>query len=248
MEIINFVLTPKNIRKHALYTLIAVVFCVMITSKIYVRLFGDFDLTPLSDLKGVKDYFTSGRFVLSITLFFIVYKVFFSAIDFILFNVCVKGADKLYDKFRSLNIDLNKKEFHGLTKGDIDLWIVRFVFKRFKEIGVIDVDNGTIKQGIHFKETLRFFKGLYKGKKTIDSDLAYIPLAVVFMFCILFNTVVVDNFDVSVWQQVFVNIACAVIMILQTIKYFLNVFIEMKYDKIYLFLKRVESGKYLKDE
>jgi hypothetical protein len=218
----------------------------IIASKLYVRLFGEFHLIPLSDIEGIKEYFMSGAFVLAAGLFLLVYKVFFGMIDYFLFERFAKASNKIYESLRSIQIEASKEDVEE-AMADKDMpRFVKFLLRKLKEAGVMEVDGKKITPGLNFKKLLKYFKDLHKEKDVIDSDLAYMPFAITLMFWCLFDSVVVDHFVIPYSLSVVVNILCAIVAIVQLCRYFINVFVELKYDKIYFFMKRVNSGEILK--
>lgn len=246
--LLEFIFKSKDQRKKVAYFLLAVVLTSLISAKIYVRTMGDFSLFMPNDLIKLKDYLLSGRLIIVIIIFLSIYKFFYSAIDFIITKKLMKWSDKIYDYFK---YNFNREEIVS------DFKTSKFLQKvadkgidQFKQVGFIDLDKkkNIISPGLNFYKLLKFFRKLKKDEETIDTDLAYYPIGITLQILMLFNCVVTDHYEFSCWKTVLINCFGILIFLYQTIVLFINVFADLKQDKILAFLEKTNKTKKIPDK
>lgn len=236
---LQLILKTENERKKAIYFILSLTLSMVIACKIYGRLFGVFEIIPLSDYKRiVAEFFFTGQFVVCLMIFIVVHKIFYTIVGFFLFKLLAKYADKLYDFFR---YRFNKRELIADLKTSKDLlWATN----TFKELSVIDIDKDGLKPGINFYFILIYFRKLNdpNDKEThIDTTLTYFPFAITVQMLLIFDIVVIDHFSFSVASIITINIATFLLLLLQLLVYFINIFADLKQDKILRVLERLEK-------
>jgi len=240
---LQLIFNTENERKKAIYFILSLTLSIVIACKIYELVFGGFEIIPLSDYRRIaSEFFFTGQFVVCLTILIVVHKIFYSIVDFFLFKRFAKLADKFYDFFR---YKLNKDELlDELKTSKVLQWIANWAIKQFKELSLIDIDRDGLKPGINFYNLLLYFRKLNdpNDKETnIDTTLTYFPFAITVQMLLLFDFVVIDHISFSITSIIIINIASILLLFLQLLVNFLNIFAELKQDKILKFLERLEK-------
>lgn len=240
---IQLIFKTENERKKAIYLILSLILSIVITSKLYGRFFGSFEVITFSDYRRIViEFFFTGKFVLCLMILIVVYKIFYTLLDFCLYKKFAKHADKLYESFRQ---SFNKDErLADLKINENPPRFVTLAINQLKQISVIDIDKGELKPGINFYNILTYFRKLNdpKDKEThIDTTLTYFPFAITVQIFILFNFVVINHISFSIFLIIVINIAVILLLLLQLLIYFVNVFVDLKQDKILKVLERLEQ-------
>lgn len=240
---LQLIFKTENERKKAIYFILSMTLSTVIACKIYGRLFGSFEIMPLSDYSRiVTEFFFTGQFVVCLMILIVVHKIFYAIVDFFLFKRFAKYADKLYDFFRHR---FNKDELLAdLKTSKVLQWIANWAINHFKELSVIDIDKDELKPGINFYNILIYFRKLNdtNDKEThIDTTLSYFPFAITVQILILFDFVAIDHISFSNAAIITINVATLLLLLLQLLVYFVNIFADLKQDKILKVLERLEK-------
>jgi hypothetical protein len=240
-DYLQLALKTENERKKMIYFLLAVVLSIVISCKVYARYIGAFEIVPLTEYKRiVLDFFLTGRFVVCVLIMITTFKLFYSLTEFIIYKWLAKQSDKLYyffkNKFKGEIID-------KIPTSQTLRWLAEKLIKNFKQLSVIEVEENKIKPGLNFYRLLVYFRKLNdpNDNEGIDPALAYFPIPITLQIVLLFDSVVVDHFVFSTWLIVLFNVISTAVLIIQFIIYFLNVFIDLKHDKILNFLEQLNK-------
>lgn len=242
-NILQLILKKENDRKKAIYFLIACILSVIISCKIYGRFVESFQIIPLIDYTEIVfDFFLSGRFVLSLMILIAVYKIFYSFADFILYKWLAKKADILYDFFR---YKVKREELEQEIRTSIFLQrLAMWGIKHFKHLSILDIDKNKIRPGLNFYWLISYIRRIndVNDKETsIDLSLAYFPIPIIIQILLIFDTIIIDHFDITTLIIIVVNLLTVIILILAMIVYFVNIFIDLKQDKILNALEKLEK-------
>lgn len=193
LHILQLVFKTENERKEAVYFIFSLVLSAVIACKTYALIFGDFEIILLSDYKRIiTEFFFTGRFVVSLMIFVVIYEVFYTFASLLFFAWSAKYADKLYD---FLLHNFNKEEVLAELKTSRELqWLTNWIKKAFKELSVIDLDKGELKPGINFYYCLYYLRKLndINDQEThINENLAYFPFAITVQILIIFDFVAI---------------------------------------------------------
>ena len=239
-DILKVILKPTDERKKVIYFILTIILSIVIASKIYVRLLGDFDIILVTDYKRIiTEFFLTGRFVIClmiITAQNIVYTIF----NFFVLILISKLGHNSYNFLRN-----NFNEFLDEVKTNSGFqWIINISIKLLEQLGMIDKDNGRIKPGIEFYYFLHYFRKLNQidDKETqIDTSLSYGPIPITVQMLVLFDFVFIDHFQISYFLIITLNVLTILLLAFQLFIYFVNIFIDLKKDKILKVLEQFEQ-------
>ncbi|MBD3637218.1 MAG: hypothetical protein HUJ25_07705 [Crocinitomicaceae bacterium] len=111
-----------------------------------------------------------------------------------------------------------------------------------KKFRIIDVSrDGKISPGLNFIWLKNQLKQVTEQSITIDTNLAFYPLSITLQIAFLYDFVVLSNFAIDWWWGVLLNILFFALFIIQLIILFVNIFIDLRHDKIYQLLEEVEN-------
>lgn len=229
-------------RKKKIYFLLTILLSTVIASKIYGRYIEAFEIIPITEYqKIILEFFFTGRFVICLIVFGIVYHIFYPLFDFFLFKYFAKKTDDFYEFIVQ---KYNKDDIiHDIKTSKFVKSLAEWSIRSLKQLGFIQLHNLEIKPGANFYTLLRFFRKINdkNDNKGIDVYLTYLPIPIILQLLLLFNLVAIDSIDLAGYKIILINILAFLILVVQFLLYFANIFLDLKCDKILKLLEQFEQ-------
>jgi hypothetical protein len=227
--------------KKGIYLLISLLLSTVLTSKIYGRFLGAYEIIGYNEYdKIVIDFLLSGRFVICLIMLFSVHLLFHFLFDILLTTWLVKKTDELYEYLR---LEFTKDSVINAFKTSKPLQgIGNLVIALYKSLNIIDIENNQLKPGLNFYAVLDYFKKINDkdSKEHIMPSLAFLPLVITIQGLIILDTITIDHVSINCCTIIVLNLVIILVIFFLGIIYFMNLFVDLKKDKILKFLEELE--------
>jgi len=223
-------------RKKIVYLILQGFFSLIITSILFQIFFYDFYIIPLTDYNRIFKSLIEGNVVAGIVLLIVVWKLFFTWSDILIYNYLSKLAYRFYDffikrneadKFLDAMADPKDKFMKLVSK-----WTINSLLYR----GFINMHGNAIVAGKSIDSLIEYFENLKNGKEKIDLDLAYIPIPLLFQFMVIYFLILIDKFQFSNLTSIFIVFIFIISIIISCLAYFINILIKTRQLEILNFL------------
>lgn len=233
-------LTKRESEKiKIIYLFIRVFFTIIISTYLYKKTIGDYDIITISDYKALIEYVLNGQAFISLFFYILVWFISYELLMFLISIIIINITDKFYNIIYKIvsNIEdieeemKNNKSLQGLAKLYINI---------FDLIDVIEIKNEEINPGSTFYKFYDYLLEVEDNKKMMNNNNYKINIVLIIQFVFIYQAFNMDFLSKSILIEITTYCLIFLIFITSIIISALAELINVKHSRLIDIMEKID--------
>ena len=247
-QIIDLLVKKDDERQKLILWLLKIIFSSVLASKVYYNLIGDYSILSLTDFQGIVRYFFSGRVIICIAIFYLVWTSCYDFSFWVLTIIAVWLSNKIYN-YLSLVININPETFSAEIEKQPKLKRLVILFIKFlNSFDVLEIESNTINTGTNYYKFYDYLLDLEDGKTIVSTFEYSSKITLTIQFIIIYNWFGMHFLSYHWWLFALAVFIIVLFLILNFLVFTVSNLIDLKHSRLLNFMEKIEPQKTTKEK